>query len=923
MKTAFGPKRSKGFRDKYLAPAMIVAALLLSFCSHGQYDSTKTLQRINAYGYDYPNVSIRGMFRPPSDTLHLAQAQKGAISVVNNVLYTWSGIYWTPIQGIGSGGTLDSIRVPKRSGYVGAFSLDDLGDNDWITKQIFIDGISNLGSTASYGPTLTWPGFPEPVDVDTLDWIGTKYQDSIHTSRIDSVVANWPTGGGSAFGDTVAHDITLTGRGIVGNVLKADTNKITSYVNQRIDSIVNNSVGVRSIITAGTNVAVTGAGTAPSPYVISAAITGGNPLNALSIVDFGGVKNSSTTSSRNANYAAFNSMITAAKDGQVCIIPDEDWYFPASALVMSSTTKKINLLITGDIWFPAGANSGFILEGNYHYLTSSGDINGGNSGALDSTGYAAYLGTGIYLRNCDKCLVNANLVENFKYGIKYGGESTTTAKGTQYGRIWFGQIRNNFADIYITTTGTTTDGSQGNWATSGFWYGGQLGRHTLGHPGVEAGVYGILVEKDASSNQGNGTNSNPFNYHQWNNIGFEGMMVGMKATKLWYSTMFPGRNETNAVDSFLFDLRESTAGGLECKDNDFSRFPGVYETSFRPGGRGNGTVMPPLLDSGGTRSAFFAFPNGSGNYINVGGSKPTVDRSLNDLFYIDHFPTAYSSETHALYLKRRGTGVEDYVSFDGKYKTVTTSTYTVENQYSTIYGNGTGAQTFTLPAAASFPKKIINIKNKSGTYTITVNGVAANNTASLAPYMGCLYESDGTSWYAKVQVPTTTGGGGSGDLWDSIGVGKISYNGLVGIGFTGAATAVLELSAGNTTRPALVVGEGQLTTVPKNNAFENYQTRQYFTSGSIRREFMMAPAAGGAAKQYLRWPTSGTALEYVYPDYSLIYNSNAEKSVTATTATTMLNGGAITLPHAIDGTNTIVIKGAGFVINGGSTHSLH
>jgi hypothetical protein len=971
MKMACGPKRSKGFRDKYLAPAMIVAASLFTLSCSAQFNTTDSLHRYNnryirnSAVEAFSNLRLNTLLHGIISWIDSARAGTGGSLGIDTVFalndsvvrYKKNGVNRDLIvKGVydsrrkvdslymindsvmrmqinganrdvivrGAGGTLssvpidlDSIRVLKYSGYSLAFPIDVLGDNDWVTKQMLVDALANVGSTASYGPTLTWPGFPEPVDVDTLDWIGTRYQDSLHTSRIDSLVDNWPTGGGSAFGDTVAHDPSLTGQGIVSNVLKADTNVITAYVKQRIDSILAHSVGIPSIVTAGTGAAVSGTGTAPDPYVVSLAASAGNPSEELSIMNYGGVRNNTSTSSKNANLAAWNAMMIAAKSGQICVIPPESFYFPASALSFP-TNKIIVAKIIGNVFFPAGTGSGFVMEGTYHYLWLTGSLNGGNSGATDSAGYADYLGSGIYLKNCDKCTVKSDgVIEAFKYGIKYGGESSTTAKGTQYGRIWFNQIRNNYADIYITTTGTTTDGSSGNWATSGYFGGGQLGRHTLGQPGVQAGVYGVLVEKGSTSNQGNGTDSNPFNYFLFDNLGYEGMMVGNKAQKLWYSTWRGGRNETNAVDSALFDLQVSTTGGLGTKDNDLSDFPGLYETSFK--GIGNGTRLPPLLDSAGVRSAFYPMPNGFGGIINFVGSEPTVDRSINDVLAADHFPASgYSPETHAWHFKRRRLGLDDYVSFDGKYKTVTTSTYTVETQYSTIYGNGTGAQTFTLPAAASFPKKIIDIKNKSGTYTITVNGVAANNTASLAPYMGCLYESDGASWYAKVQVPTTTGGGGSGDLWDSIGVGKISYNGLVAIGFTGTASAVLELSAGNTTRPALIVGEGQLTTVPKNNAFENYQTRQYFTSGSTRREFVMAPAAGGAAKQYLRWPTSGTALQYVSPNYEMLWANNAGVTVANTTTSTSILSGNGTLTPITDNAK-FVFKASGYVsTNSGS-----
>lgn len=91
--------RTKSFRDKYLALAMVLVTLLIGGSAFGQVDTTKQRQRINAYGYDYKNVAIDSSFRLPQDTFKLKVKDSGALAMKGGVIFVWTGIKWDTASG--------------------------------------------------------------------------------------------------------------------------------------------------------------------------------------------------------------------------------------------------------------------------------------------------------------------------------------------------------------------------------------------------------------------------------------------------------------------------------------------------------------------------------------------------------------------------------------------------------------------------------------------------------------------------------------------------------------------------------------------------------------------------------------------------------------------------------------------------------
>lgn len=621
-----------------------------------------------------------------------------------------------------------------------------------LIDKKYIDSINN-DLTALIG-SIAPGGMSEVIHDWSLTGKGTTDDslrvnvDSFYTkTQVDSIATELELAGGAdQWGSQVVeHDATLLNNGTTGSPLKVDTSLTNAWLHARIDSLIAAGTvapdGSETKVTQGTGVTVTGTGTTPDPYIISAALSGGNQLNALVIDDFGAVYNNTSTGSRNANKTAWENMLSAAGDNQLCIIPGgRAYYFPNSQIVRSSSTKRFNILIMGHCFFQAGG--GFTIENDYPTIVITGELNGGNPSATDSTSYAAYSGYGLYLRNCLNPKVWVNRVRFFRAGVVCAGESTTIPRGTQYARVIYSSIRNNYINIWNTTFGTTDGsvaGDRGNWSNSNYYEGGQLGGGNVGT--ALGGVFGILIKKDASSNQ---ASNSPFNYNTFHNTGFEGLRWGVYAENADFNTFSGGGRLEGPAVTYPFYFRENTSGGWECYRNDLRQVTGIYESYFYAGGRGVGTLMPPMTTSNGLISADISADDGSGNYLNFVMREPSPRTSTWGMFSIGNFGGNRNSR-YAIHVIKPTYGVDDYVSFDGKSVTVTTN-YTVADNISTVYTNGN--LTVTLPAASSFPEREIVIKDISNTSTATIATVGVGNTSSVTGRTGVRVKSNGSGWYS-------------------------------------------------------------------------------------------------------------------------------------------------------------------------------
>lgn len=458
-----------------------------------------------------------------------------------------------------------------------------------------------------------------------------------------------------------------------------------------------------------------------------------NPLNALSIVDYGGVADwvsSGSPGSVAANVTAFNAMASAATDGQLIVIPNGEWGFN-NDLVLSSTSKKFNLLVIGDLHFSAGF--GMIVDGYRHEINLQGQLYGGNSGGV----FSSYTGVGLYLRNAYNCDVRISFIRDFYTGLEVGGLSNgTNANGSQYNKIWYSRIAYNYSQIDITAKGT--DNQSGPWSNSNVFYGGQLGAGTSPTTG---GNYGIRFIKGPDQGQYNFYNQNYF-YH----TGFEGLVNGLYAEHAHYNFFIGARFEPGAVTNKI-NLSMDTASIKQCVKNYFIGIL-MYEDYFITNGYGIGTVcLGPMLTSTSAAIADISLSNPTpGKFYQLAGDYTAsgYNTTTNDAISLKGF-TGTDDDRYQFVLKEDG--VSRYIPYEPQDQNITTASGSVSVGIGMVYVNyTTGTASVSLPNAVSYPRREIRIKNLHATNAVNINGLGAGEDNTI-PGLGCTtVRSTGTTW---------------------------------------------------------------------------------------------------------------------------------------------------------------------------------
>jgi hypothetical protein len=458
-----------------------------------------------------------------------------------------------------------------------------------------------------------------------------------------------------------------------------------------------------------------------------------NPLNALSIVDYGGVADwvsNASPGSVTANVTAFNSMASAAGDGQLIVIPNGKWGFNGN-LILASTTKRFNLLVIGDLHFSPGY--GMIVDGFRHEIKLQGELFGGNSGGV----FSSYTGVGLYLRNAYNCDVRICYIRDFYVGLEVGGLSNgTNAYGSQYNKIWYSRIGYNYSQIDITAKGT--DNQDGPWCNSNVFYGGQLGGGTSPTTG---GNYGIRFIKGVDQGTYNYYNQNYF-YH----TGFEGLVNGIYAEHAHYNFFIGARFEPSGVTNKIY-LSTDTASVKHCAKNYFIGIL-MYESYFVTGGYGIGTVcLGPMLTSDGVPIADISLSNTTvGKFYQLAGDYTYSGylSTTNDAVSLKGFQGGQDARYQMVF---KQDGVTRNIPFEQEDQTITAASATVTAGIGMVYVNYTGGTaTVYLPTAASFPRREIRIKNLHTTNTVNISSLAAGEDNTV-PGLGCTtVRSTGTTW---------------------------------------------------------------------------------------------------------------------------------------------------------------------------------
>lgn len=534
------------------------------------------------------------------------------------------------------------------------------------------------------------------------------------------------------------------------------------------------------------------------------------------------------------NSVAYKAAIAAAKKDEVVMVPAGQYYVNSNIDMPSVLTKKVNFLIYGDIYF--GKGFGFIIEGQNQEFKSYGSIIGKNSGATTEATFAAYTGTGIYLKNAYNSEIHVNEIRNFKYGIEQSGDKSGGApNGSQYNKVQFRSIHSNYVQIRISTKGSTT--SSGNWNNESFFYGGQLGRGPNGTYG-KGGWFGVMFIRESSSNS-----TSIMNGHMFYDISFNGVEVGIKGNNAEHNTFFGGGFKRQNVRTAL-DLDPAT-----CIGNKFIGLIRIEEQMFATGRLGTNTVIgatpfwtgpvPNIVVAGNaamnsitankfllqtnkyTATSFLV--NKAHDLLSQTGEFPTVQAMMYRIngvirsvpfkstfmhvtsattattinlppnigvlrieatqaktFKIDagdiattgeNFLVEYLSPGFPITFVRSdngasliaptefdGGGTYRCLWVNGQYKvarveseymtfTQTATSATVADGIQTHYVNYTSANSScTLPAAKSWPGRVIVIKNKVANRTCQVVGISASDE-SIIPARGAMtVKSDGTSW---------------------------------------------------------------------------------------------------------------------------------------------------------------------------------
>ncbi|MBL7697699.1 MAG: hypothetical protein JNK79_06055 [Chitinophagaceae bacterium] len=548
-----------------------------------------------------------------------------------------------------------------------------------------------------------------------------------------------------------------------------------------------------------------------------------------------GMKGDYNGTSGTENSAAFKAAIAAAKKDEVLLVPAGQYYVNSNIEMPTGPTKKVNFLIYGDIYF--GKGFGFIISGMNQEFKCYGSIIGGNSGATTEAGFAAYTGTGVYLKNLYNSYIHVNEIKNFKYGIEQSGDqSGGTANGSQYNKIYFRAIHSNYMQIRISTKGTSS--GSGNWTNRSYWYGGQLGRGTPNVTYGKGGWFGIVFAKESTSNS-----TSAMNGHVFHDIGFEGLEIGIKAAFAEHNTFIGGGFENFGVRQGI-DLDP-----VSCVGNKFIGLMMLTETMFVSGRMGVNTVIEgtpiwtgpyPNVVVGGNSAMQSITPNKlliltnkytptnflvnkTHDLISQTGEFPTIQAMMyriNGVIRSVPFKSTFMSVTSSTtanpvtlppnigVLRIEATQAKTYkidagdlardgenfiveyltpkfpITFTrsdnnatviaatnfpsggtyrclwvgGQFKvskigaefrtfTQTGPTYNIADGIETHYVNNPyNNSSCTLPAAASWPGRVIVIKNMMTKYTTQVIGISASDEAIIPARGAMTVKSDGTAW---------------------------------------------------------------------------------------------------------------------------------------------------------------------------------
>jgi len=472
-----------------------------------------------------------------------------------------------------------------------------------------------------------------------------------------------------------------------------------------------------------------------------------NKLNALSIVDYGGVADytytSGTMGSGTDNTGALNSMMTAAAEGQLMIIPEGKWYFASKPNDWKD--KRMNLLVLGDTYHnsvdfikivapTSGADRMHRFEHQGRAVGREGMPSHTKTNYDNGTGpnWASFTGIFYQVVNNSKNYASFNYVTGFASAVSIIGGG---GLGSQENKVEFRWFYKNAVCINLKST----DGS--SYVDKNFFFGGRVSG-------------GTAIEVDGYASSSPDPYNGAFRANVWFNVLIEQCDIGIVMNGDCTYNSFIGCKIEGGVNTGVFgptkiSLRQT--GANICLGTSIVSMEFLY-ASWLTGDIGVNTsiVTTPIFLEAPTYALLGhqAIGGAAGRLSIVGATSLSATARGDIPANIDMITYTNTPSTDIQFAYEVKGGVERAVLYERADNTVTTSSYTVTGTVGMVYVNYTGGTaTITLPSASTYPRREVTVKNIHASNTVNISGAVAGETSSLTAKQAITYRSNGTGWY--------------------------------------------------------------------------------------------------------------------------------------------------------------------------------
>jgi hypothetical protein len=122
---------------------LLISMAFVASNSFAQYDSTKILQPVNGYGFEWKNGKFKGPLGLFNDTVKLAVKDSNFVAFKNGTLFRFTGYYWAAMGGGGGGSQTWQNTLDEPDGYKLQHSNFMEGQNNKISWDNFSEFLVN------------------------------------------------------------------------------------------------------------------------------------------------------------------------------------------------------------------------------------------------------------------------------------------------------------------------------------------------------------------------------------------------------------------------------------------------------------------------------------------------------------------------------------------------------------------------------------------------------------------------------------------------------------------------------------------------------------------------------------------------------------------------------------------------------------